>query len=65
MSTEFSGIGPISPTYPVRPGQPINGDRQPGNRRKKKDKDDSPPESNDEPATGDGSNDVPTIDEHV
>ena len=35
MSDPFSGINRIGPAYPVRPVQPVNKDRKPGERKKK------------------------------
>lgn len=65
MANEFSGIGPILPTYPVRPGQPVNKDREPGERRKKEEKEDRPPPTADEPMPGGDHDDRPSIDERV
>lgn len=65
MDKFLSGITPVPPTYPVRPGQPVSKDREPGKRRKKEENKEHPPQSVDEPAVGDDHDDKPAIDEHV
>lgn len=57
MSDGITGIKIIKPTYPVKPVQPSNKDRESGKRRK-----DSPlPKTND----AEESDDKPTIDEYI
>ena len=65
MADYFSGIKHITPSYPVKPVQPIQKDRETDRRDKPKHKapekqDDE--EHNDDTYDGDKS---PTIDEHV
>ena len=60
MPEYFSGIRQIGPTYPIKPSQPTQKDREPGKRRRDKE----PPEQTNHDQDED-SNDKPTIDEHV
>ena len=56
MSDFIGGIKQIGPTYPIKPVQPAEKDRKPGERSHKQ-----PP-----PRTGEDDDDnKPTIDEHV
>jgi hypothetical protein len=56
MQDFIGGIKQIGPTYPVKPIQPTQKDRKPGERSQKE-----PP-----PRTGDDDHDEkPSIDEHV
>jgi len=57
VSDPISGINIVTPTYPVKPAQPSNKDREPGKRNK--DKPSSDRESND------GDENEPLIDEYV
>ena len=57
MSDGISGIKIINPTYPVKPVQPSNKDRESGKKRK-----DSPQPKVNEPEEP---NDKPTIDEYI
>ncbi len=61
MADFVSGIKNITPTYPVRPTQPAQKDREPGGQRKKR-RDSGTDEYNPD---GHDHNDKPTIDEHV
>ena len=60
MADYISGIKHITPSYPVKPLQPVQKDRQTGRRQKPK----YDPRDDED---GDGSDDEnkPTIDEHV
>ena len=60
MSDSVSGIKNVPPTYPVRPTQPAQKDREPSQQRKKRRQPDTEPRDSD-----DDSHDKPTIDEHV
>ena len=61
MQETISGIYRIPPTYPVKPVQPANKDRETDDRKKRKDE---APEHKDDPL--DRTDDHgPTIDEHV
>ena len=61
MQETISGIYRIPPTYPVKPVQPANKDRE--TDRRKKPHDEAPEQKDDEhDRTGDHG---PTIDEHV
>ena len=53
----ISGIKQIGPVYPVKPVQPAPKDRKPGEKNKRDDSKQPPPEADGE--------DKPTIDEHV
>lgn len=64
MADYFSGIKPITPTYPVRPTQPANKDREPGGRKKKREPE-QPPKTSEDSSGNDSLDDKPTIDEHV
>lgn len=57
MADNISGIRHIGPAYPVRPMQPSNKDREPGERQKKEQPKPQSDEHHDD--------DKPTIDEHV
>ncbi len=61
MNHLTSGITPVSPSYPVRPAQPTNKDREPGKKhpsqQEKRDKE-TPRKRYDD-------DDKPLIDEHV
>ncbi len=57
MSDFVSGIKNIGPSYPVKPVQPAQKDREAGNRRKKRQKPDTETRDDDDPR--------PHIDEHV
>ena len=65
MADYFSGIKPISPTYPVRPGQPANKDREPGKRKNSEKERERPQRPGDTPETDSDYDDKPSIDEHV
>ncbi len=56
MSDWMSGIKQITPSYPVKPVQPSNKDREPGEERKKK---------RELPEKERPDDDRPTIDDHV
>ena len=56
MSDFVGGIKHIGPTYPVKPVQPTQKDRETGNRRQKRHKPDTDKHDDDQ---------KPTIDEHV
>ncbi len=74
MADFMSGIKPISPGYPVRPVQPAEKDRKPGDEHRK-----TPPSDDDGAGSGgrepgghqtddrpdEKIDDKPTIDEHV
>ena len=60
MPEYFSGIRQIGPTYPIKPTQPTQKDREPGKRRRDKEQPEQPSRDEDQ-----GSDDKPTIDEHV
>jgi hypothetical protein len=65
MADYFSGIKPITPTYPVRPGQSANKDREPGKRKKKEHEVDRPRRSGDGSEADGNDDNKPSIDEHV
>lgn len=65
MADYFSGIKPITPTYPVKPTQPANKEREPGGRDKKRRESDQSPKPNEDNHGNDSPDDKPTIDEHV
>lgn len=63
MADFVSGINRVTPTYPVRPTQPANKDREPGSRK-------HPKEKPAPPVHEDGGDENPddqtnTIDEHA
>lgn len=58
MSDFVSGIKHIGPSYPVKPAQPAQKDRETGNRRKKKQEPDADADDHSD-------DDKPSIDEHV
>jgi hypothetical protein len=63
MADYLSGIRQITPTYPVKPVQPANKDRETDRRKKPRDerRDQDETERHDD----DGNERKPTIDEHV
>ena len=61
MAEFVTGIKPISPSYPVKPVQPANKDRESDAERRKR----KPPEEQRRPADENDGEDRPTIDEHV
>jgi len=66
MADYFSGIKPITPTYPVRPGQPANKDSETGKRKKKEEEEEEQlRRSGDDPGADRDYDDKPAIDEHV
>ena len=58
MNEFIGGIRNITPSYPVRPVQPVNKDSETGEEKQKKQQ---PPPKNDH----DDDEDKPLIDEHV
>ena len=59
MSDIFSGIKNIGPSYPIKPVQPTQKDREPGSRPKKRQQPDT------ERRDDDDDEQTPHIDEHV
>lgn len=57
MSDPISGINNMTPTYPVKPAQPSNKDREPGKRKKER-------PAQDKESSDDDDNE-PLIDEYV
>ena len=63
---DFPGIKPVTPTYPVRPTQPANKDREPGRRqREKQDPEKNRTENDRNEKPGRDPDDQTHIDEHV
>ena len=62
MADYLSGIRNITPTYPVKPVQPANKDRETDRRKKPQDERRDPDESQ---RHDDDDERKPTIDEHV
>lgn len=58
MQNLTSGIKQITPTYPIRPVQPSQKDREPGGKKRRKESDRPPDNDRDD-------EDKPTIDELV
>ena len=58
MADYFSGIKQIGPSYPVKPVQPAQKDREPGSRRKKRPRPETEKRDDDD-------DQKPHIDEHV
>lgn len=65
MADYLSGIKPITPTYPVRPGHSANKDREPGKRKNREDEEERPQQSGGRPEADGDHDDKPSIDEHV
>ena len=63
MADFIGGIKHIGPSYPVKPVQPAQKDREVENDRKRRQQPDTDKRDNDADDTGNG--DKPTIDEHV
>jgi hypothetical protein len=61
MADYLGGIKHIGPSYPVKPVQPTQKERETGGRNKKRQR----PESENEPIKRDDDDQTPHIDEHV